>query len=393
MKKECLLFFGLLALCSTCLGCTWVTVQPLSGGEVVARTMELGGTAVNVSDGTIEEELDWGLKKVPAGTPINPDLHKAGNSCKAVPIPRSNWTVGISHVGIGGFDQKNEGFGTIYDGINMQGLTVDVLSLRQSVYMLPKAVPKQSIVLCYTSFAAWLLGNFGTVAEVRAALENTSNPVFVIAPHSDDTSTYIHWALSDAHRNSLVIEILDGQMKLHDNTVRVLTNDPPFDFHLQNINNYINLNTNWQLRPSIEVNTEIGTVPFQVNHGHNTLGLPGDYTPTGRFIRAFYLRQFGETNVAIQNMSDAIQLAQSVLNSVYIPKGVVAHKKSESSYDFTQYATLKVPGESALYFRTYADLQWRKIDLANLNFKSTPQLARLYAFDSPPKDVTHEVFP
>eukprot|EP01061_Rhynchopus_euleeides_P007871 TRINITY_DN16932_c0_g1_i1.p1 TRINITY_DN16932_c0_g1~~TRINITY_DN16932_c0_g1_i1.p1 ORF type:complete len:425 (+),score=168.11 TRINITY_DN16932_c0_g1_i1:116-1276(+) len=372
-------------------GCSWVTVQTLDGKEVIGRTMELHGVAPS-TPGKKEDLQDyWGLKKVPKGTPITPAAH-TGKRCS--PLNVTSWTAKYNHVGIGGLSFADE-YDSLFDGMNDAGLVVDEQTLLQSGYQQPPEHPKESQqIICFTSFTAWILGNFATVREVQAALEaDKFTSVYVVAPLGDTVNAdYVHWVVADRLKESIVIEVINGAISIHNNTVKVMTNDPPFGFHLQNLQNYVNLNTKWQDRSDIAVNSEIGMVPLQANHGHSLLGLPGDLTPTGRFIRLFYLRGFGQLNIDLPTSSDGIELVQGLLNAVHIPKGVVAFRGTETdpNYDFTQYSTMKIPLELGYYYRTYQDLQWRYINLNNLSWASA-STGFLRTYDSSPKDITSQL--
>ena len=50
----------------------------------------------------------------------------------------------------------------------------------------------------------------------------------------------LHWMVAD-RENCLVIEAVRHGLKIYDNPYGVLTNNPPFDYHLMNMNNYLNL--------------------------------------------------------------------------------------------------------------------------------------------------------
>jgi choloylglycine hydrolase len=89
----------------------------------------------------------------------------------------------------------------------------------------------------------------------------------------------------------VVVESIGGALRVHVNSVGVATNDPPYDWHETNLNNYANLSPRWPTATDIEVETEVGTVPQAGGHGYNLLGIPGDYSPSARFVRLFFLKQ------------------------------------------------------------------------------------------------------
>ena len=370
------------------LSCTWVSVATKEGKDLVGRSMELHGLRSEEFRKTADPHK-WSLKRIPAGTGIDPADH-SGLRCATVPN-LTKWVAKYAHIGIGPKEDEFAGLSTLFDGMNTEGLSVDLHSFVQSQYQVP---PKDSsgnqTRVCFASFTAYVLGNFASVADLKAALQNKDHPFYLVANefevmHAD----YSHWAIADRFHNNVVIEVVKGVLNIHNNTVRVMTNDPPFDFHLHNLQHFANLNTNWPDRSDITVDSEVGAVPTQDCHGTNLLGLPGDFTPSSRFAKTFYLRQFAETNIDIENVDEAISLVQGLLNSVHIPKGVVAyaHSLGDENYDFTQYATMKNLHDRIYYFRTYDDMQWKSLNLAQIDWSKTDEY-ELTSYNAGPRDVT-----
>eukprot|EP00656_Telonema_subtile_P046205 TRINITY_DN5256_c0_g1_i5.p1 TRINITY_DN5256_c0_g1~~TRINITY_DN5256_c0_g1_i5.p1 ORF type:complete len:155 (-),score=31.66 TRINITY_DN5256_c0_g1_i5:25-489(-) len=112
--------------------------------------------------------------------------------------------------------------------------------------------------------------------------------------------------------------------------------------------------------------TEVGMVPSVMGHGLNLLGLPGDLSPPSRFIRAFYMKEYSLIANPPKNVSDSIIIATGILNAMHINKGLNARASGEE-WEFTQFATLKVPAQRKFYFRTYENMQWRMLDLSTLD--------------------------
>ena len=376
-------FAALVGAFNVGLACTWVGVNTKDGKDVIGRSMELDGKA---SDPLKKNDpySSWDLQKVAAGTPVTPATH-SGARC-ATMSRLDTWTVKYSYVGVGGLGGDTDGPDLMYDGMNTEGLIVDEQSLHQSVYMHPPILSDNSTRVCFTSVTAYFLGLFATVAEVKAALTDPAHPFYIITNDPElIKGGYVHWAVADRFHEKIVVEVLNGALNIHNNTVRVMTNDPPFDFQLHNLQHFANLNTNWPDRSAIAVDSEVGSVPMPDVHGNNLLGLPGDFTPSSRFAKMFYLRQFAETNIDIDNADDAFSLVQGLLNSVHIPKGVVAFTDGEN-YEFTQYATMKNLQDRMYYFRTYDDMQWKAINLTKVKWVTKAE--KLAAFDGTPLDIS-----
>ncbi len=94
----------------------------------------------------------------------------------------------------------------------------------------------------------------------------------------------LHWMIADAER-CITLEIMRDGMHIYENTVGVLTNNPPFDFHVQNLSNYINLSA---FSPQNRFGDGMPIRRF--SHGMGAIGLPGDASSASRFVRAAFVR-------------------------------------------------------------------------------------------------------
>ena len=122
----------------------------------------------------------------------------------------------------------------ISEGMNEDGLTVSSLTFQEALYQKDdKSSPKPKLYQGYV--VPWILGQFSTVQEAINGLNETIviDPFESLGSEFGETATRFHWAISDALGNSVVVEYLDREMKVHVNTqVKVLTNDPDFKWHL-----------------------------------------------------------------------------------------------------------------------------------------------------------------
>jgi len=98
-------------------------------------------------------------------------------------------------------------------------------------------------------------------------------------------------------------------------------------------------------------------------------GLPGDSTPPSRFVKVFYEREYALLNdkAHLKEIDDYMFLAQSVMNSVFIPKGVEANEHPMLlPIEYSQWAVMKLPKRKEIFVRSYDDMQWRHIELDQL---------------------------
>lgn len=122
-----------------------------------------------------------------------------------------------------------------------------------------------------------MLAECSTVDEVKEALSQ----VRVI--NIDPRSSTVHWRFTEASGRQVVLEIVNEMMNFYDNPLGVLTNSPGLEWHWTNLNNYINL------QPGTLPEHNFGPLePKSFGHGSGLLGLPGDFTPPSRFVRATF---------------------------------------------------------------------------------------------------------
>ena len=82
-------------------------------------------------------------------------------------------------------------------------------------------------------------------------------------------------------RQSIAAERVDGTLKVHDAPLGIMTNAPTYDWHMTNLQNYINLSVK-----DVE-SAKLGLVTLPAfGSGSGLHGIPGDFTPPSRFVRA-----------------------------------------------------------------------------------------------------------
>jgi len=328
MKKLTFLFLSLVSLAHPC---TDFVVQAKDGAWVGGRSLEFG------------LDLQSILKVFPRRQQMvtqSPDMKEG-----------LKWTSKYGYVGVTAL-----GMNLTFEGMNEAGLSFGYLWLPGYTQYPTVASTDMKKALDFVDFGAWALGQFSTVAEVKAALRGVkiwghSVPPLGVPP--------VHAAIHDAQGNSIVVEFIGGEMKVHDNPIGVLTNSPPFDWQMTNLQNYVPLSAT-----NAEPYTLRGkTIEFQ-GQGNGFLGLPGDWTPPSRFVRmATYLRFATQPSTAMEG----VNLCEHLLNAVDIPLGVV-REKGKGGSDYTQWVVVKDQKNKVFYFRTYKDLCLKMIDLKKLDF-------------------------
>lgn len=277
--------------------------------------------------------------------------------------PGIGWTSRYGYVGIdlgGRAARLLEISNNLADGMNERGLTFAWLSLPDfTKYQDEAAAREPAKALGHWDLCNWVLGNFATVAEVRAAVAEVHvwgqpmRPLNLVMP--------LHAAVHDETGASIVLEFTEAGPKVHDNEVGVLTNAPTYDWHLINLRNYLNLRAR-----SAEPVRGSSSVLSPLGPGSGLLGMPGDWTSPSRFVRMAAMKHFAR---AADDAEGAIILAERLLGSVTIPRGLelTGGDGSERS-DYTRWSVIKDLSNRVYYFRGHDSHALRAVRLRQLDF-------------------------
>jgi choloylglycine hydrolase len=310
--------------------CTGIRLVAKDGGVVAARTLEFGF------------DLHSEIMVVPAGTALTGTLPDGGK--------------GISYKTKYGFAGANaEGMTAIVDGINDQGLYVGLFYFPGYASYADATKDNAARAMAPHEYANWLLGNFASVDEVKA---NFDKVVLVpVVLEAIEQAAPLHFVIYDRSGKSVVIEPLDKSLKIYDNPLGVMTNSPTFDWHMTNLRNYVNLSaTNV---PPIDLG---GVTLAQLGQGSGMRGLPGDFTPPSRFVRAV---AFSQSAFRSDTAAQAVLQAFHILNNFDIPLGAVRELDNGRMHaEATTWTSASDLKNLRWYFKTYDDQSIRSVDLA-----------------------------
>lgn len=261
------------------------------------------------------------------------------------------WTNKYGFLGIDAYNLKN----AYVEGFNEKGLSFEALLFIGAKYQ--PAEPGKFVTI--SDLGSWIMGNFATVEEVKEALPKVNVAGMNIKEAGG--ALYFHVALHDAAGKNLVVEFIDGEVKIYDNPLGVMTNRPGFDWQINNLRNYINLDAND--KKDKELN---GLKIEPTGVGSGMLGLPGDWTPPSRFVRLAYSLDAASP---VENAVQAVNLAEHLLNIVDIPKGVVKENPALFVHmeGYAQWVVIKDLANRILYYKTYDNTSWKRIDLKKFN--------------------------
>ena len=187
-----------------------------------------------------------------------------------------------------------------------------------------------------------VLGTCATLDEARALLKELRIIGTPFAPQLPPAP--LHWHIADA-TGSITAEPMEDGLHLYENPAGVLTNNPPFPFHMMHLNAFQSLS------PRQPENTFAPSLPLaSYGQGMGALGLPGDASPMSRFVRACFLKEHSVfTGDADEN---AIQFFH-ILDAVAMVRGSVV--TPEGKYDETIYSCCADADTLTYYYKTYSN--------------------------------------
>ena len=217
-----------------------------------------------------------------------------------------------NHFAIIGMAHVSGGYPLYYDATNEKGLSVAGLNFPGNAEYTPCCNGKDNV----TPFELipWILGQCSTVTEAARLLNriNLLNENFSeklpLSP--------LHWIISDRDR-SVTIEPLKSGIKIYENPIGVLTNNPTFDYHLFNLNNYMNLSKGEPANNFAQKNSGLNLKTY--SRGMGALGLPGDASSMSRFVRAAFVKM---NSVSGNSEMESVSQFFHILKSVEMPRDV-----------------------------------------------------------------------
>lgn len=175
----------------------------------------------------------------------------------------------------------------------------------------------------------------------------------------------------DATGDSAVIEFLDGEVQITDNPLGVLTNAPTFDWHVTNLRNFVNLSP--VALPGVAL-AEMDFTPLGAGSG--MIGLPGDFTPPSRFVRAV---AFSATARPTADGGETVHEAFRILDNFNVPLGAAEGSGLVDEEAGMRSATLWTSAVDTrnlvLYYHTQHNRRVRMLDLKKIDFTSLDEIA------------------
>lgn len=252
------------------------------------------------------------------------------------------------HYAIIGMAHVAENTPLYYDAINEKGLGMAGLNfVGNAVYRMP--IDGKENVASF-EFIPWILGQCATVAEVREFLAriNLVGDFF----SASLPAAQLHWLLADKDESITIESIRDG-LKIYDNPAGVLTNNPPFDQQMLQLNNFMHLS------PKAPKNQFSDKLPlFPHSRGMGGLGLPGDLSSQSRFVRVAFVKL---NSVSGDSEAESVSQFFHILGSVDQQRGCC--EVDDGKYEYTIYTSCCNASKGIYYYTTYGNHQITGVDM------------------------------
>lgn len=265
-----------------------------------------------------------------------------------------NGTQMKSHYAMIGMACVMQNYPLYYDAVNEKGLGIAGLNFVGNAHYNKPMEDKDNIT--QFELIPWLLGKCATVKEVRKLLEHIN---LIDTPFLENLPVaQLHWIIADKNE-CITMESMEDGLKIYENPVGVLTNNPPFNYQMFNLNNYMHLsveNRNNTFSKDLALN--------QYSRGMGAMGLPGDLSSQSRFVRAAFVKM---NSLSGDSEEESVSQFFHILGSVDQQRGCC--KLGENKYEITLYTSCCNADKGIYYYNTYDNHQICEVDMhkENLN--------------------------
>lgn len=257
-----------------------------------------------------------------------------------------------SHYAMIGMAHVEKDYPLYYDAINEKGLAMAGLNFVGNAYYQEEISNKDNIA--QFELIPWILCNCASVKEAQTLLEKIN---IINTPFSKELPVaQLHWIISDKEE-SITVEPRKEGIKVYENPVGVLSNNPPFDIQMFNLNNYMNLSTK---EPKNHFAKGLDLEAY--SRGMGGIGLPGDLSSQSRFVRASFVKM---NSVSKEGEKESVSQFFHILNSVDQQRGCC--DLGEGKYEITLYTSCCNVQKGIYYYTTYDNHQITAIDMHKEN--------------------------
>ena len=255
-----------------------------------------------------------------------------------------------SHNSIIGMAYVSNGYPLYFDAINDKGLAMAALNFTGNAVYHEYSTEKTNIT--HYELILYILARASSVCEAREVLKtlNITNDQF----NKETPVAMLHWMISDRNE-TIVVESVEDGLKIYDNPVGVLTNNPPFPIQIFSLNNYLSLTPR---TPTNSFSNELDLCNY--SRGMGAIGLPGDLSSQSRFVHAAYVRC---NSVCKDSEEESVGQFFHILGSVEQQRGCCIVENG--NYEITIYSSCCNTDRGIYYYTTYGNRCICAVDMNN----------------------------
>lgn len=248
--------------------------------------------------------------------------------------------IGIAHV--------EQDYPLYYDAVNEKGLAMAGLNFPGNACYNPPVQDRKNIAVF--DLIQCILRNFASVRECRDWLKEVN---LTDVPFCENLPVAtLHWIIADRNE-TLTLEAVAEGLRIYENPVGVLTNNPAFPGQMLFLNNYMHLSA----KPPQNLFAE--TLPLQTYcKGMGAIGLPGDLSSQSRFVRASFVKM---NSVSGDSENESVGQFFHILGSVEQQAGCCELENGE--YERTIYTSCCNTTRGIYYYTTYGNRQITAVDM------------------------------
>lgn len=250
--------------------------------------------------------------------------------------------IGMAHIA--------DGYPLYYDAVNEKGLGMAGLNFVGNAWY-GERLPERDNIATF-EFIPWILSKCATVREAVSLIGRIN---LVNTPFSEKLPpAQLHWIIADKNQ-AVTVESVEEGIRIYNNPVGVLTNNPPFDEQLFSLNNYMNLSPK---EPENRFSKELSLQSY--SRGMGALGLPGDLSSQSRFVRASFTKM---NSVSEDSEEKSVSQFFHILGSVEQQRGCC--DIGNGKYEITIYTSCCNTERGIYYYNTYDNHQITAVNMYN----------------------------
>lgn len=242
--------------------------------------------------------------------------------------------IGMAHVA--------ENYPLYYEAANEKGLCMAGLNFVGNAFYGEAEENKNNIA--QFELIPWILGQCSDVREARGLLKKTT--LVSIRFNENLPVAELHWIIADSNE-AITVEFVKEGVRIYDNPVGALTNNPPFNEQMFQLNNYIGLSAK---NPENRFSDKLPLHAY--SRGMGALGLPGDLSSQSRFVRVSFVKM---NSVSGDTDEESVSQFFHILGSVDQQRGCCELEKGK--YETTIYTCCINADSGVYYYTTYGNHQ------------------------------------